>query len=95
MVLPTLQSALKDGFGEAVTMPEPCKFLSLDSSHKKLLWAHKEADLAPYPVTGLAFRAGDVEKFPQALSKASTLPADSEKRIQVFKSECLIQTSFR
>ena len=29
---PTLQGALKDGFGEAVMvydMPEPCKFLSL------------------------------------------------------------------
>ena len=33
-VLPTFQGDLKDGLGEAVTacdMPEPCKFLSLDS----------------------------------------------------------------
>ena len=35
--LPTLQGALKDGFGEAVVacdMPEPCKFPSLDSCQK-------------------------------------------------------------
>ena len=33
-VLPTLKGALKDGFGKVVVacdMPEPCKFLSLDS----------------------------------------------------------------
>ena len=32
--LPTLQGALKDGFGEAVVacdIPEPCKFPSLDN----------------------------------------------------------------
>ena len=35
-VLPTLQSALQDGLGEAVMvcdMPEPCKFTSLDSCY--------------------------------------------------------------
>ena len=37
---PTLQVALKNGFGEAVVacdMPEPCKFLSLKSCQKRLL----------------------------------------------------------
>ena len=40
MVSPILQSALKDGFGQAVVvcdMHEPCKFLSLDSCQKRLL----------------------------------------------------------
>ena len=53
---PTLQGALKDGFGEAVTaydMPEPCKFPSLDSCQKRFLQTHKEADLALLPVVGL------------------------------------------
>ena len=37
---PTLQGALKDGFGKAVVacgVPEPSKFPSLDSRHKKLI----------------------------------------------------------
>ena len=45
---PTLQGALKDGFGVAVVAcdtPEPCTFPSLDSSHKRFLWTHKESDL--------------------------------------------------
>ena len=40
MASPTLQGALKDGFGEAVVicdMPEPCKFLSIDSCQKRFL----------------------------------------------------------
>ena len=40
---PTLQSALKDGFEEAVVtcdMPEPCQFPSLDSCQKRFLWTH-------------------------------------------------------
>ena len=66
---PTLQCALKDGFGEAVTacgMLEPCKFLSLDSCSKRFLWTHKEVDLAPHPVVGLVLQVGDEKKFPQA-----------------------------
>ena len=54
--LPTLPGAQKDGFGKAVTacgMPEPYKFLSLDSCQKRFLWIHKEVDLAPHPVVGL------------------------------------------
>ena len=37
---PTLQDALKDGFGEAVVacdMPEPCEFPSLESCQKRFL----------------------------------------------------------
>ena len=63
---PTLQGALKDGFGEAVMaydMPEPCKFPSLDSCQKRFLQTHKEADLALLPVVGLVLlsrRYGEV-----------------------------------
>ena len=49
--LPTLQSALKDGFGEAVVacnMPEPRKFPSLDSCQRRFLWTDKEVDLATH-----------------------------------------------
>ena len=67
---PTLQGALKDGFGEAFKacdMPEPCKYPSLDSCQKRSVWSHKEVDLAPHPVVGLVLQVGDAEKFPQAL----------------------------
>ena len=66
---PTLQGALKDGFGEAVVacdMPEPCKFPSLDSCQKKFLWTYEEVDLVPHPVVGLVLQVGDKEKFPHA-----------------------------
>ena len=59
---PTLQSTMKNGFGEAVMAcdtPEPSKFLSLDS--------YREIDLAPHPVVGLVLLEGNVEKFPHAL----------------------------
>ena len=59
-----------DGFREALVvcdMPEPSKFLSLNSGQKRFLWTHKEADLAPHPVVGLVLQVGDTEKFPQAL----------------------------
>ena len=55
-VSPTLQSALKGGFGEAVVacdMPELCKFPFLDSCQKRFLWTHKEVNLALHPVVGL------------------------------------------
>ena len=70
MASPTLQGALKDGFGEVVVacdMPEPCKFPSLDSRQKRILWTHKGAVLAPHPVVGLVLQVGDAEKFSQAL----------------------------
>ena len=70
MALPTLQGALKSGFGETVVacdMPEPCKFLSLDSCQKKFLWTHKEVDFAPHPVFGLVLWVEDAEKFRHAL----------------------------
>ena len=58
---PTLQGALKDGFGETVLacdMLEPCKFLSLDSCQKRFPWIHKEVGLAPHPVIGHVLQAG-------------------------------------
>ena len=39
---------------------------SLDSSQKRFLWTHKDADLAPHPVVRFVPQAGDAEKFPQA-----------------------------
>ena len=75
MVLPTIQSALKDDFGEAVVacdMPKPCKFPSLDSCQRRFLWTHKRADLALHPVVGLLLQVGDTEKFPLALSFESS-----------------------
>ena len=47
--------SLKVSYGLAVmacNIPEPCKFLSLDSCQKRFLWSqwtHKEADLASHP----------------------------------------------
>ena len=55
-------------------MPEACKFSSLDSCQKKLMWTHKEIDLAPHPVVGLVLQVGDVEKFPQTLGFESLDP---------------------
>ena len=52
-------------------MPETGKFPSLDSCQEKLLWTHKEVDLAPHPVVGLVLQVGDTEKFPQALGYKS------------------------
>ena len=75
---PTLQGALKDGFGEAVVAcdtPEPCKFPSLDSCQKRVLWTHEDIVLAPHPsrwscaphpVVGPVLHVGDTEKSPQA-----------------------------
>ena len=63
---PTLQGALKDGFGESVVacdMPKLCNLLSLDSCQKRLLWTHKEVDLAPHPSycsSAPSRRCGDV-----------------------------------
>ena len=75
--LPTLQGALRNGFGEAVVacdMSEACKFPSLDSCQKRFLWTHKEDDLAPHPVVGLVLQVGDAEMFPQALGFKSLDP---------------------
>ena len=61
---PTLQGALKDGFGEAAVacdIPKPCKLPSLDSCQKKFLWTYREADLALQPIVGLVLRVGDAE----------------------------------
>ena len=56
MALPTGQCALKDGFGEAVVVcdiPEPCRFLFLDSCEKRFLGAQKEVDFAVHQVVVL------------------------------------------
>ena len=61
IALSTVQSALKDGFGEAVEacdVAKPCKFLSLDSSQKRFLQTHMEVDFAPHPVIGLMLQVG-------------------------------------
>ena len=75
--LPTLQGALIDGFGEAVTacdMPKPCTFPSLDSCQKRFLWTHRVVDLSLHPVIGPVLQVGDVEKFPHALCFESMHP---------------------
>ena len=54
--------------------PEPYKFRSLDSCHKRFLRTHKEVDLASHPVVGLFLQVGDAEKFPQALGFKSLDP---------------------
>ena len=74
---PTLQGALKDGFGEALLvcdMLKPCKILSLDNYLKTFLWTHKKVNLASHPVVGLVLQVGDREKFPHALSFESFDP---------------------
>ena len=58
----------------ACDMPEPRKFPSLDSCHKRFPWTHKEADLAPHPVVCLVLKVRDAEKFPQALGFESLDP---------------------
>ena len=61
MASPTIQGALKDGFGEVVMvcdMPEQCKFPSVDSRLKRFLWIHKEIDHAQHPVVGLVLQVG-------------------------------------
>ena len=68
---------MKDGLGQtgvACDMPEPCKFLPLDSCQKRFLRVPKEADLAPRPVVGLELQIGDAEKFPQVLGFESLDP---------------------
>ena len=68
---------MKDDFGEAVVacnMLKPCEFLSLDSCQKRFLRTHKEVDLAPHPVVGLALLVGDMEKFPQTIGLESFDP---------------------
>ena len=75
--LSTFQTALKDDFGEdvlACDMPQPSKFLSLDSCQRRFLWAHKEADLALSPVAGFLLQVEDAKKFPWAVGFKSPDP---------------------
>ena len=58
----------------ACDMPEPCKFPSLDSRQKRLLWTHEEIDLVPHPVGGLVLQVGEAKKFPQGLGIESLDP---------------------
>ena len=55
-------------------MPEPCKFLSLDSCQKRFLLTHKKIDLAPHPVIGLVLQAGYTENCPHELGFESLDP---------------------
>ena len=74
---PTLQDVLRDGFGKAVMacdVPEPCKFPSLDSCQKRLLWTHKEVNLASCPVVGLVLQVVDAVRFFQVLGFESLDP---------------------
>ena len=50
-----------------MTRSDHASFLSLDSCQKRLLWIHKEVDLAPHPVVGLVLQVEDAEKCPQSL----------------------------
>ena len=51
----------------ACDVPEPCKFLSLDSCQERFLWTHKKVDLAHPPVVALVLQEGDAEKLCQGL----------------------------
>ena len=51
----------------ACDMPEPCKFLSLDSRQKRFMWTYKRVNLALHSVVGLVLQVGNSEKFSQAL----------------------------
>ena len=59
----------------ACDMPELCKFPSLDSCQKRLLWTHKGVDASPQPVVGLVVQVGDAEKFSQALTSEGLDPS--------------------
>ena len=84
---PTLQGALKNGFGEAVVacdIPEPCKFPFLDSCQKRFPWTHKKVDIPPHPVVGLVLQIENTEKFPHALGFESLdLFSESVSRVHV------------
>ena len=46
----------------------------LSSCQTRILWTHKEVDLAPHPALDLILKVGDAEKFPQALCFESLDP---------------------
>ena len=54
-------------------MPGPCEFPSLDSCHRRLLWAHKEGDLATHLVVGPILQVEDAKQFSQLVSKFDSL----------------------
>ena len=85
--------------GEAVVvwdMPEPCKFPSLDSWQKRVLWTHEDIVLAPHPsrwscaphpVVGPVLHVGDTEKSPQAAGFESLgLFSEIASRVHVSQS---------
>ena len=88
---PLSKVPLKDGFGEDVVpcdMPEPCKFLTLDSCQKRFMWTHKEVDLAPHSVVGLVLQVGDAEKFCHTLGFESLdpfFPIQSQQAGSIFQ----------
>ena len=80
---PTLQGALKGGFGEVVVAydrSEPCKFPSHDRCQERFLWTRKETDLAPHPVDGLMLQVGNAKKIPQALGFENLDPSLQSKQ---------------
>ena len=83
-MLPTLQDALKDGFGEVIivcNMPKPCKFLSPDSLPEKVPVDLKAVDLAVHPVIGLVLQVVDADKFPQVLGFESLDPLFQSQQV--------------
>ena len=75
-------------------------FPSLNNCQKRLLWTHKEVDLAPHSVVDLVLQIGDVKKFPQALGLKSLDPFfQSQQAGSTFHSNkegwrCHLVTSF-
>ena len=44
-------------------MSEAYEFPSLHSCHERILWTHREVDLAPHLVVGFALQEEDADKF--------------------------------
>ena len=58
-----------------VTCPNHASFrLLIESCQKRLLWTHKEVDLAPHLVVGLVLQVGETEKFSHTLRFESLNP---------------------
>ena len=58
-VSPTLQGALKEGFGQdvmACDLLKPCELPSLDSYKKRFLWANQVVDFTLHPVVGIVLQ---------------------------------------
>ena len=70
----------------ACEMPDPCKFVSLGSCHKRFLRTHKEVDFVPHPVVGLVPQDGEEMRrdfLRHFVSKAWILFSESAGRVHV------------